>query len=73
MSNPQDQLINFAIKELNKVLQDIKDGKTPEMPVAMEKLASELEMANKKRNSMTEDEIKQWAERIVQEVSNLEE
>jgi cytochrome c553 len=70
--NPQDQLLGFAMKELSKVLQDLKEGKQPEMSSSMEKLASELEMATEKKKNMTEEEIKNWAQRIAAEVSKLE-
>lgn len=70
--NPQDQLLGFAMQELSKVLQDLKEGKQPEMSSSMQRIASELEMANEKKKSMSEDEIKAWAERIAAEVSKLE-
>jgi cytochrome c553 len=70
--NPQDQLLGLAMKELTKVLQDLKEGKQPEMPSSMEKLASELEMATDQKKNMTEEEIKNWAQRIAAEVSKLE-
>lgn len=72
-NNSQDKLINLAMQELAKVLQDMQTGKVPEMSSSMQKLSSELEMANEKRKNMSEDEIKEWAERIATEVSKLEE
>jgi len=69
--NSQDQLINFAVKELHKVLNDLKQGKEPNMSPAIQKLSLELETAKEKKAKMSESEIKEWAERIVKEVSNL--
>jgi hypothetical protein len=72
-NNPQDKLINFAMSELTKVLQDVKQGKVPEMSATMQKLASKLEMANETRKTMTDEEVKTFAETLVQEISNLDE
>jgi len=72
-NNSQDQLINLAIKELSKVLQDMQQGKTPEMSSAMEKLAAELESVNDKKKNMSEEEVKSFAEKLVKQISKLEE
>jgi len=72
-NNSQDQLINLAMKELSKVLQDMKQGKAPEMSSTMEKLSEELESVNDKRKTMSEEEIKNFAETLVKQISKLEE
>jgi hypothetical protein len=72
-NNSQDQLINLAMKELSKVLQDMKQGKTPEMSSTMEKLSAELESVNDKKAKMSEEEIKNFAEKLVKQISKLEE
>lgn len=71
--NSQEQLIQLAIKELNKVLQDAKQGKQPVMSNAIQKLSEEFEKINQQPNKMTEDETKDFAERLVKEISKLEE
>lgn len=70
-NNPQDKLINLAMQELSRVLQDLRQGKNPEMSSSVQKLASELEMANENHNKMSEEDVKQWAARIATEVSKL--
>ena len=72
-NNPQDQLINLAMKELSKVLEDMQKGKTPTMSPTMEKLASELEIANEKRKTMSEEEVKNFAETLITQISKLDE
>lgn len=69
--NPQDKLIDFALTELAKVLQDMKEGKEPQMSSSMQKLASELEN-NTKKSKMSETEVKDFAERLIKQISNLE-
>lgn len=73
VNNSQDQLINLAMKELSKVLQDMQQGKTPEMSPTMEKLAAELESVNDKKTKMSEEEIKNFAEKLVKQISKLDE
>lgn len=69
--NSQDQLMNLAMRELNKVLSDLKEGKTPEMSNAMQKLSQELELTYGKHKNMNEEQIKEWANKIVSEVEKL--
>lgn len=71
-NNPQDTLINLAMKELSKVLEDMQQGKTPTMSPTMEKLATELEMANEKKKTMSEDEVKDFAETLIKQISKLD-
>jgi hypothetical protein len=70
--NPQDRLLGVAMKELGKVLQDLKEGKQPQMSSSMQRLASELETTTENKKNMSEEELKVWAERIAVEVTNLE-
>ncbi len=72
-NNSQDQLINLAMQELSKVLQDMQQGKTPEMSSTMETLAAELESVNDKKAKMSEEEIKSFAEKLVKQISKLDE
>jgi len=66
MSKPQDQLISLAIQELNRVLQDVKNGKTPEMSASIQKLSEELEKASP---TMNEEEAKTFAENIIHKIN----
>ena len=70
--NSQDQLIDLAMKELTKVLQDLKQGKEPSMSETMQKLSAELETVSEKKKVMSDQEIQEWAARIANEVSNLD-
>lgn len=71
--NHQEKLIKLAIEELSKVLQDVKQGKTPTMPPTMQKLADDLEVINNNHKNMSEEEIKNFAEKLIQNIENLEE
>jgi hypothetical protein len=61
------------MKELSKVLQDMKQGKNPEMSSTMEKLSTELESVNDKHKTMSEEEIKNFAETLIKQISKLDE
>lgn len=67
---PQEELISFAMKELTKVLEDVKKGKTPVMSPSMETLASELEKID---TMMSDEELDKWAERMQHITKNDEE
>lgn len=71
-NNSQDQLINLAMQELSKVLQDMKQGKTPEMSATMAKISEELEAASAKKKVMSEEEVKNFAETLIKQISKLE-
>lgn len=71
--NSQEQLLQLAMKELNKVLQDVKQGRTATMSSTVQKLSEEFEKVGPQANKMTEEEAKAFAERLVKEISKLEE
>ncbi len=57
----QDKLLSFAMGELAKVFEDLKQGKAPSMSSNLEMLQDELSKANAK---MTDDELAEWVKNL---------
>ncbi len=72
MAVQQDKLIQFCIKELGKALQDVKQGKEPKMSSSMQKIADELDNVNDTYKNMTEEEVKNFAEKLLKDISEME-
>lgn len=68
--DPQATILNFAIKELNKIVQDLKNGKQPEMSPILQKLSQEIEDVDPKKMSEKDTEV--FAEKLVETISKSE-
>lgn len=74
MSDPtlQNKLLDLVLKQLTNTIDDIKQGKQPEMSPSMRRLADELEHINSKKHNLSEQEIKDFAEKLLKDIPNLE-
>jgi hypothetical protein len=73
MSNNKDnqsQLINFTLQELTRIINDVRSGKEPQMSPTLQKLAEEMEAVKDSKRQMTEEEVKQWTDKIIEKVYN---
>ncbi len=68
-NNPQVKLIGLALKELEKVFDDLKKGKTPEVSSTMKQIASELEAMGGEEKKLLEEDLDKFSEELFSRLS----
>lgn len=68
----QNKLIDLALGEINKMIDDLKAGKTPAVSGKIQKLSEEMASMNEKSKTMTEEEVEAWAKQLNEHISNME-
>lgn len=67
---PQQALIDYAMKELSKIMKDIQQGKTPSSPKKLQEIYENISTAQKElqENKITEEELEKKIEEEAKKV-----
>ena len=66
----QQKIIDYALKELNSILKQVKNGQTPSSPKELKKIYDLVSEANKqvKKQKISEDQMNDLIKDIAKEI-----
>ena len=68
LSDSQVNLIDFALAELEKTMQAVKQGKEPKISPKLAKMLHEVEKVSDKQKEMTSEEVNEFTENLAKKI-----
>ncbi len=58
----QEKLLDFALQELEKTMQAVKNGQEPKLSPKLAKMLNAVEEVSDKQEKMSDEEMEKWTE-----------